>query len=73
MGYEEELKVKFENPISIILTIVVVLAYILLFAVYLFNRPDPSILNMSLPLLYSLILWFIVAVAVVVAAVLVWR
>jgi len=71
-GYEE-LGVRFDNPLAIVLTLIVILAYILLFAVYSFNKPDPTFLGMSLPLFYTMILWLIVSVCVVVAAWRVWR
>ncbi|MDM7275410.1 MAG: hypothetical protein P3X22_004730 [Thermoprotei archaeon] len=73
MTLEDELKVKLENPLALILTVLTIIAYILLFAVYTFNRPDPTVLNMSMPLLYALLLWVAIAVIIVVAAYKLWR
>ncbi len=69
---EEELKIGLENPLALVLAALTVILYLLLFAIYGFNRPDPTVLNMSMPLLYALLLWTAVVVVVVVAAYKVW-
>lgn len=73
MSYEEELRITFRESLSIILTLIVVIVYLGLFAVYAFNRPDATLLNMSPPLLYTIILWFILIASLVIAAWKVWR
>ncbi|MEM2223027.1 MAG: hypothetical protein QXR02_00650 [Acidilobaceae archaeon] len=72
LSIEEELKVSFKNPLSIVLTLIAVVAYLLLLAVYQFNRPDPTILGMSTPLVYAFTLWIIIVIVIIVAAARVW-
>ena len=50
------------------LAILTVVLWILPFAVYLFNTPDPSVLHMSKPFVYSLTWWIIVLLLFVVWA-----
>jgi len=45
------------------LAILVIVLWILPFAVYLFNTPEPSILRMSKPFVYSVV-WWIVALGI---------
>lgn len=73
MALEEELKVNLKSPLALVLTALTVILYLLLFAIFLFNRPDPTIFNMSMPLLYALLLWVAIAIVVVVSAHKVWR
>jgi hypothetical protein len=70
---EEELKVSFKEPLSLLLTAITVIIYVGLLLVYLFNRPDATLFNMSPPLLYTLTLWMALMVVVFVAAWKVWR
>ncbi len=44
------------------LAILTVILWIFPFLVYLFNTPEPSILNMSKPFAYSVIWWIIVLI-----------
>ncbi|MCS7107657.1 MAG: hypothetical protein NZ902_06115 [Acidilobaceae archaeon] len=73
MGLEEELRPSLKDPFSLILALVALGVYLALFAVYLNNKPDPVFLNMSFPLAYALFLWLVIAVAIVLAALKVWR
>jgi hypothetical protein len=73
VSLEEELKVSFKEPLSLLLTAITVIVYVGLLLVYLFNRPDATLFNMSPPLLYTLTLWMVLMVAVFVAAWKVWR
>lgn len=73
MSLEEELKVSFKEPLSLLLTAITVIVYVGLLLVYLFNRPDATLFNMSSPLLYTLTLWVALMVVVFVAAWRVWR
>ncbi|MFN4046685.1 MAG: hypothetical protein ACK4H7_05030 [Acidilobaceae archaeon] len=70
---EEELKINLQNPLALVLAALTVILYILLFATYTFNRLDPTVLNMSMPLFYALLLWAAIAVIIAVAAYKVWR
>ena len=73
MGVEEELEPSFKEPLSLVLLLIVVAVYVGLLLVYTFNRPDATLLGMSPPLLYTLALWAVLMVVVVVAAWKVWR
>ena len=73
MSLEEELKVSFKEPLSLLLTAITVIVYVGLLLVYLFNRSDATLFNMSPPLLYTLTLWVALMVVVFVAAWRVWR
>lgn len=69
----EELSVRLDNPLSLLLTAIVVLVYLALLLIYQFNKPDAVLLNMSAPLAVSLALWVVLAITIVVAAMKVWR
>jgi hypothetical protein len=73
VSLEEELKISFKEPLSLLLTAITVIVYVGLLLVYLFNRPDATLFNMSPPLLYTLTLWIALMVVVFVAAWKVWR
>ncbi|MEM3832044.1 MAG: hypothetical protein QW128_00370 [Thermoprotei archaeon] len=72
MSLEEELRISFKNPLSLILTVIAALVYILLLAIYQFNKPDPIAFGMSAPLVYALTLWIILVIIVIVSAIKVW-
>ncbi len=73
MSLEEELKISFKEPLSLLLAAITVIVYVGLLLVYLFNRSDAILFNMSPPLLYTLTLWVALMVVVLVAAWRVWR
>ncbi|MEN2999228.1 MAG: hypothetical protein ABDH61_01430 [Acidilobaceae archaeon] len=73
VGLEEELRLSFKESLSLLLALLAIAVYVGLFAVYLNNKPDPVILNMSFPIAYALFLWLVLAAVVVVAALRVWR
>jgi hypothetical protein len=73
VSLEEELRVSFKEPLSLLLAAITVIVYVGLLLVYLFNRSDATLFNMSPPLLYTLTLWVALMVVVFVAAWRVWR
>jgi hypothetical protein len=73
VSLEEELRVSFKEPLSLLLAVITVIVYVGLLLVYLFNRSDATLFNMSPPLLYTLTLWVALMVVVFVAAWRVWR
>jgi uncharacterized protein (DUF983 family) len=73
VSLEEELKISFKEPLSLLLAAITVIVYVGLLLVYLFNRSDATLINMSPPLLYTLTLWVALMVVVFVAAWKVWR
>jgi hypothetical protein len=73
VSLEEELKISFKEPLSLLLAAITVIVYIGLLLVYLFNRSDATLFNMSPPLLYTLTLWIALMVVVFAAAWKVWR
>jgi hypothetical protein len=73
VSLEEELRVSFKEPLSLLLAAITVIVYVGLLLVYLFNRSDATLFNMSPPLLYTLTLWVALMVVVFVAAWKVWR
>ncbi len=73
MSLEEELKIQFREPLSLVLLVITIAVYVGLLLVYYINRPDATLFNMSPPLLYTLTLWVVLMIVVFVAAWKVWR
>jgi len=64
------------SPLSKALTAAFVLLYLAAYLVYVvpsLNSPNPSFANMSVTLVYSLLLWVLLIIVVVIAATKVWR
>ncbi len=73
MSLEEELRVSFKEPLSLIVTLIVIIVYLGLLLAYNFNDPRPTLFNMSPPLLYALLLWIVLSISVIIAAWRIWR
>lgn len=58
------------------LTVAFVLLYLAAYLVYLvpsLNKPDPSVFGMSVTLVYSIVVWLLLLLVIVLAAARVWR
>ena len=64
------------DRLSQALTAAFVLLYVAAYLVYIvpsLNRPDPSFAGMSVTLVYSIVVWLLLILVIIVAAAKVWR
>jgi hypothetical protein len=70
---EIESHLRFRRPVDLALTVVFVVFYVLIFAVYAVNSVEPMVLGLSFTYFYSLVLWVLGMAIVVTAAKVAWR
>jgi len=62
----------FKQKRDVVLTLAFLILYALVFTIYFVNEPT-LVLGVSIPFLYSLIIWIGIIVVTIIAAVTVWR